>query len=178
MDELEANAGLRAQIRDAIEGGLPVYAECGGLMYLARSLTWKGRTCRMVGALPGDAVMHDKPVGRGYVRLAETGRGPWSVAADAPAAELRGHEFHYSSLDNLGPDVEFAYRVLRGHGVDGEHDGIVYRNVLASYAHLRSVGGNDWAVRFVRFAAKHKSARRLARAAGATAGAVPLIAAM
>ncbi|MBP8297675.1 MAG: hydrogenobyrinic acid a,c-diamide synthase (glutamine-hydrolyzing) [Burkholderiales bacterium] len=178
MDELEANAGLRAQIRDAIEGGLPVYAECGGLMYLARSLTWKGRTCLMVGALPGDAVMHDKPVGRGYVRLAETGRGPWSAGVDGPAAELRGHEFHYSSLDNLGPDVEFAYRVLRGHGIDGEHDGIVHRNVLASYSHLRSVGGNDWALRFVRFAAKRKSARRRGRAAGAAAGTIPLIAAV
>ena len=170
MDELEANAGLRAQIRDAIEGGLPVYAECGGLMYLARSLTWKGRTCRMVGALPGDAVMRDKPVGRGYVRLAETGLGPWP-ATGAPARELRGHEFHYSSLENVGPDVEFAYRVLRGHGVDGRHDGVIYKNVLASYAHLRSVGGNDWAARFVRFVAQQKKgARRTPRASGASAG--------
>jgi cobyrinic acid a,c-diamide synthase len=164
MDDLEANASLREQVRNAVEAGLPVYAECGGLMYLARTLTWKGRTCRMVGAIPADAVMHDKPVGRGYVCLAETGLSPWPASGGAPAGEVRGHEFHYSSLENLGPDVEFAYRVLRGHGVNGEHDGLVHRNVLASYAHLRSVGGVNWAARFVLFVAQQKSARRKTRA--------------
>ena len=58
---------------------------------------------------------------------------------------LRGHEFHYSSLENLAPDQKFVYRVVRGHGVDGERDGIVHNNVLASYAHLRSGAGSDWA---------------------------------
>jgi cobyrinic acid a,c-diamide synthase len=159
MDELEANAGLREQLRNAVDGGMPVYAECGGLMYLARTLTWKGRTCRMVGAIPADAVMHEKPVGRGYVCLAETGLSPWPASGGAPAGEVRGHEFHYSSLENLGPDVEFAYRVLRGHGVNGEHDGLVHRNVLASYAHLRSVGRANWAARFVLFVAQQKSAQ-------------------
>jgi cobyrinic acid a,c-diamide synthase len=170
MADLEANSSLREQVRNAVAGGLPVYAECGGLMYLARTLTWNGRTCRMAGALPADVVMHDKPVGRGYVRLAETGLGPWFVAAGAPAKEVLGHEFHYSSLENLDPDVEFAYRVLRGHGVDGEHDGLVHRNVLASYAHMRSVGGNNWAARFVLFVAQQKSARGKARAIAAPTG--------
>ncbi len=160
MDDLEANASLREQVRNAVDGGLPVYAECGGLMYLARTLTWKGRTCRMVGAIPGDAVMHDKPVGRGYVRLAETGLSPWPASGGASGGQVRGHEFHYSSLENLDPDVEFAYRVLRGYGVNGEYDGLVYGNVLASYAHLRSVGGVDWAARFVSFVTQQKSARR------------------
>jgi cobyrinic acid a,c-diamide synthase len=64
---------------------------------------------------------------------------------------VRGHEFHYSSLENLPADVQWAYEVKRGHGVDGRHDGIVVRNVLASYAHLRSAGGNEWARRFVDF---------------------------
>jgi cobyrinic acid a,c-diamide synthase len=162
MDELEANAALRGQIREAAGRGLPVYAECGGLMYLARTLTWKGRTCRMVGAIPGDAVMHDKPVGRGYVRLAETGFGPWP-SAGAPTQELRAHEFHYSSLENVDPGVEYAYRVLRGHGIDGKRDGLVVGNVLASYAHLRSVGGVDWATRFVSFVAGRKTGRGAAR---------------
>jgi cobyrinic acid a,c-diamide synthase len=163
MDDLEANASLREQVRNAVDGGLPVYAECGGLMYLARTLTWKGRTCRMVGAIPADAVMHDKPVGRGYVCLAETGLNPWPASDGAPTQEVRGHEFHYSGLENLGPDVEFAYRVLRGHGINGEHDGLVHRNVLASYAHLRSVGGVDWAARFVLFVANQKNAQRKTR---------------
>ncbi|HEX6829329.1 MAG TPA: cobyrinate a,c-diamide synthase [Burkholderiales bacterium] len=146
MGELEANASMRESVRRAVEAGLPAYAECGGLMYLARSLTWKGRRCAMAGVIPGDVVMHDRPVGRGYVELAETGEGPWPAAG---GGELRAHEFHYSTLDNLPAGSRWAYKVLRGHGVDGEHDGYVHRNLLASYTHLRSVPGQNWAERFV-----------------------------
>ena len=64
---------------------------------------------------------------------------------------MRAHEFHYSSLENLPGDLRYAYHVKRGHGVDGRRDGIVVQNVLASYAHLRSAGGNAWAARFVDF---------------------------
>jgi len=160
MAELEANASLRADVRRAAEAGLPIYAECGGLMYLARSLAWRGETRRMAGVIPGDIVMHDKPVGRGYVRLRETARHPWPLG---DGAEIRAHEFHYSSLENVVPRVEFAYAVARGHGADGRNDGIVLGNVLASYAHLRSVGGNAWASRFVAFA-RNVKAERAARA--------------
>ncbi len=105
MRELEANVPLRSALRAAIEAGLPAYAECGGLMYLARSITWQGRTARMVGAIPGDAVMHERPVGRGYVQLQETAAMPWAQAAAGP---IRGHEFHHSSLENLDPSVDLC----------------------------------------------------------------------
>jgi cobyrinic acid a,c-diamide synthase len=156
MDELEANSRLRTEIRGAVDAGLPVYAECGGLMYLARTLKWQDRTRSMVGAIPADVVMHQKPVGRGYVRLAETDASPWPRLAKNEGEELRGHEFHYSSLENLDPGLEFAYRVTRGHGIDGHRDGIVHKNVLASYTHLRCVGGIDWAARFVAFIRRTK----------------------
>jgi cobyrinic acid a,c-diamide synthase len=146
--ELEANAALQRALRAEIDAGLPVYAECGGLMYLARSLVVDGRSYRMVGAIPGDVVMHPRPVGRGYVELERTGDFPWPAVGDAPA-RLRAHEFHYSSLENLPPDTRYAYTVRRGHGIDGRHDGIVAGSVLGSYTHLRSAGRNDWAVRFV-----------------------------
>jgi len=148
LDELAANAGLRRELREAIEGGMPAYAECGGLMLLARSIEWHGRTAPMAGAIPADIVMHERPVGRGYVHLRETGRGPWKPAAPAT---LRAHEFHYSSVENLAPGATFAYEVERGHGIDGRHDGLVHRNLLASFAHLRDVEGNPWARRFVDF---------------------------
>jgi len=157
MDRLEANASLRRDIRNRIEAGLPVYAECGGLMYLSRRMSWDGKCCEMVGALPADVRMHAKPQGRGYVRLRETGRGPWSLTDEGGApAEFPAHEFHYSSIENLGPGVEFAYQVLRGFGIDGQHDGIVYKNVLACYSHLRDVGTNHWAARFVAFVRKQQ----------------------
>jgi cobyrinic acid a,c-diamide synthase len=146
--ELEANAPLRTAIRSAIDAGLPVYAECGGLMYLARTLACNGRSFRMVGAIPGDVVMHERPVGRGYVTLEESAAFPWPGGA---AGVVRAHEFHYSSLENLPADLCCAYTVKRGHGIDGRRDGVVVGNVLASYAHLRSAGGQAWAARFVEF---------------------------
>jgi cobyrinic acid a,c-diamide synthase len=155
MAELEANAALRAEMRAAIEGGLPTYAECGGLMYLARSITWQGRTAHMVGAIPGDAVMHERPVGRGYVHLRETAAMPWGGAG----GDLKGHEFHHSGLENLDPAVAFAYRVTRGHGIDGAHDGVCVHNLVASYAHLRSAAGASWAPRFVAFVRQQRGRR-------------------
>jgi cobyrinic acid a,c-diamide synthase len=145
---LSANVTLRADIRARIENGLPVYAECGGLMYLARSIEWRGERHDMVGALRADVVMSAKAVGRGYVELRETADFPWPGGR---GARVLAHEFHHSRLANAAPDLRYAYRVLRGHGIDGERDGIVHRNVLASYAHLRSVGGNEWPRRFVAF---------------------------
>ena len=95
--------------------------------------------------------MHARPVGRGYVHLRETGRSPWPQLPAQDRQPIRAHEFHYSSVENLAPGVAFAYDVERGHGIDGRHDGVVRRNLLASYAHLRDVADNHWARRFVDF---------------------------
>ncbi len=149
MDELEQNSSLRHQIKDFIESGGPVYAECGGLMYLARNLTWGDKMCSMVGAIPGDIVMHDRPQGRGYVRLRERDECPWPKLP-GQSEEIAAHEFHYSALENLDKEVRFAYQVLRGAGIDGTNDGVVYKNLLASYTHMRDVGGNHWTRRFVK----------------------------
>ena len=167
MAELEANAALRAALRSAIEGGLPTYAECGGLMYLSRSITWQGRTAQMVGAIPGDAVMHARPQGRGYVHLQETAAMPWAPLG--AGTEVRGHEFHHSSLENVDPSVAWAYRVRRGHGVDGRHDGVCMHRLLASYAHLRSDAGTHWAPRFVAYVRSQRTLREAAAAPRAVA---------
>jgi cobyrinic acid a,c-diamide synthase len=151
MEKLEANSAMRAQIAMAIENGMPAYAECGGLMYLARQISWRGKTCDMVGVIGADVVMEERPVGRGYVRLNETGDGLWAISGSSPDAEIPAHEFHYSRLENIDPDTCFAYEVKRGMGVDGVNDGIVYRNLLASYAHFRDVEDNQWTRRFVDF---------------------------
>lgn len=153
---LQANTELRRDIRRAIEAGLPSYAECGGLMYLARTITWNDERFEMVGALPGDVVMHAKPVGRGYTRLEETPDHPWGASPTGePPLQFNAHEFHYSSVVGLSPDTRFAFRVHRGVGVDGERDGIVLHNLLACYCHLRDVGTTRWASRFVDFVRHH-----------------------
>ncbi|MDD9980705.1 MAG: cobyrinate a,c-diamide synthase [Gammaproteobacteria bacterium] len=154
MDDLEANAPMRVSLGERIAAGLPVYAECGGLMYLARRIRWNERDCEMVGAIPADVVMHPRPRGRGYVVLEPTGDGPWAPAASGP---VHAHEFHHSTLENMaGTHWRYAYRVRRGCGIDGEKDGIVIGSLLASYSHLRDVEGCRWAERFVSYVRRCK----------------------
>jgi cobyrinic acid a,c-diamide synthase len=154
MQALNANSALRHRIRDAISNGMPAYAECGGLMYLSRSLSWKGQCCEMVGVIPGDIVMHERPQGRGYVRLRETPRLPWPEAN--PQLEFAAHEFHYSSIENINGPLSYALDVRRGTGIDGKHDGIVINNLVASYSHLRDTRQHRWAHRFVDFVRSHR----------------------
>ncbi|MCG7995094.1 MAG: hydrogenobyrinic acid a,c-diamide synthase (glutamine-hydrolyzing) [Candidatus Thiodiazotropha taylori] len=149
MQQIESNPDMQQAIVGFIERGGPVYAECGGLIYLTRSLSWQGKKCRMAGVIPADTVMHEKPQGRGYVRLSETGRSPWPTLGEGHQ-EIFAHEFHYSSLVGLkAQQDDYAYRVERGFGIDGKNDGYVYKNLLASYTHRRSVGGNNWVARFL-----------------------------
>ena len=169
LPQLQANAALRTQIAARIDAGLPVYAECGGLMYLARSISWQGQTGRMVGALPADVVMHSKPVGRGYVTLQASAAMPWPLLR---GREVRAHEFHYSALGPLPAGSRYAWGVTRGHGIDGRVDGWVHRNVLAGYAHLRSLGPDGWAPAFVDFVRRCRDAATTA-AQPETAGAAP-----
>jgi len=147
MQELEANVAMRAAVREYVEAGRPLYAECGGLMYLARSLSWGEKSCKMVGVVEADAVMYPRPQGRGYVRLQQTEEYPWGESDGLE--EIAAHEFHYSRLENLPPDPIYAFKVLRGTGIDGDHDGILYKNMLANYTHLRHVQGYPWTRKFL-----------------------------
>jgi len=153
-EQLSSNLNLKNAILNAIENNLPVYAECGGLMYLAKHLIIKEKLFEMVGALDLDTQMFERPQGRGYVHLQETGKGLWNLEETFAA-----HEFHYSKAINISPNLQFAYKVLRGMGVDGEHDGIVYKNTLASYTHLRTVEKNRWTDRFIQFIENTKQSR-------------------
>jgi len=154
---LQANTKLRNSIKDAIENGLPAYAECGGMMYLSRKLTWRDKTFEMVGAIPGDTTMHEKSCGRGYVKLEEnSGVFPWGPGDDS-AALIHAHEFHYSSIGGLPEDMEYAYTVRRGSGIDQKSDGLIYKNLLASYSHLRNTRSNRWIERFLSFVRNKKA---------------------
>jgi len=153
--ELEANAGLRQDISAGAESGLPVYAECAGLMYLCRSVTSGGRAYNMCGVIPADAAIEKKPQGHGYVSAEVTGQNPFFP----PGTLLKGHEFHHSRLLNVGR-MRYAFRVTRGNGIDGSNDGFIYKNVLAAYMHLHARGVPSWAQNFVRLAASRRSAEK------------------
>ena len=153
MSELQANTGLRESIKSAIDQGLPCYAECGGLMYLAKSIEWNGSSATMVGAIDADIIMEKRPQGRGYVQLEETGDSPWPGRSDKI---INAHEFHYSRFKNVAKNVKFAYHVKRGTGINGEADGYLYKNLLANYTHQRNTLNNPWAKRFIDFARQIK----------------------
>lgn len=143
MEELSANSALRKDIRQAISDGLPVYAECGGLMYLSQRIHWGERSAEMVGALPLEVEMTSRPAGHGYVLAKTTRPSPFFP----PGTTLRGHEFHNSRLHHIHANDELpvSYQLERGYGIGQAQDGLVYRNVLAGYTHLHCDGAPGWA---------------------------------
>jgi len=139
---LAENVGFRRSLQEAIENGLPVYAECGGLMYLGESLTIGDRSYPMVGALPVAFGMEKRPQGHGYTLLEVEKENPFFPVGSI----LKGHEFHYSRVLELREgEVYLSFRVRRGMGIDGKRDGLCYKNVLASYSHLHALGCEAWA---------------------------------
>jgi cobyrinic acid a,c-diamide synthase len=102
----------------------------------------------MCGVLNAEVAMHARPQGRGYIRLHETDAFPWPSVPETPR-EIRAHEFHHSALIDPDPSWVYGFQVLRGTGVDGQHDAIVHKSLVAGYSHLRDVGGVGWTRRFV-----------------------------
>jgi len=170
MAKLEANKTLRVRIQAAVEAGLPVYAECGGLMYLSRSISWNDERHEMVGVIPADTTMKPIPQGRGYTQLTPTENHPWPGIGNDLNGPIRAHEFHYSSLENIDPNLTYAYDVERGQGVDGQHDGIVIHNVVANFSHLRDTSRCAWAKAFTAFVRQLKADRGNAPSPAQVAG--------
>jgi cobyrinic acid a,c-diamide synthase len=160
--ELAANQRFCGSLKAAAESGLPVYAECGGLIYLGRSLTVAGERYPMTGVLPVDFVLEKRPQAHGYTVLKSRGGGLF------PEAGLRisGHEFHYSRVSQLDGQPVMAYDVDRGHGIDGKGDGIVHKNVVAAYTHIHALATPQWAPAMVRNARERRKRRRCAEKAG------------
>jgi len=129
-----------------VEKGLPVYAECGGLIYLGRSLRLGETVYPMTSVLPADFVLEKKPQAHGYTQLETSGPNPFFEIK----CSLLGHEFHYSRIKNLDELPGMAFTMRRGAGIDGMHDGLVYKNVLATYTHLHALGAPQWAEALVR----------------------------
>ncbi len=147
LEELEANVGIRNQVREFIMDGLPVYAECGGLVYLAREVSFERSHGKMVGVVDAGVRFSKKPVGHGYTILRPLVEdGYWWGGV----SEIRGHEFHHARLDVFG-FLNCAFNVERGFGVNGSCDGIVVRNSLASFTHVYSPGSPEFLLKWVEF---------------------------
>ncbi len=143
---LAENRPFRESLRKAIEKGLPVYAECGGFMFLGERLAIRGQEFPMAGALPVSFVMEKRPQGHGYTEVEVEGENPFFPVGSC----FRGHEFHYSRIVSFPEKGHFAFRMKRGTGIDGKRDGLCHRNVMASYTHLHSLATPEWAEALIR----------------------------
>ena len=141
-EKLAENLSFRESLRKAVDDGLPVYAECGGLMYLSRRLLIDNRVYPMTGIFDIDSVLAMRPQGHGYIHVKTVHNNPFYPVGST----LVGHEFHYSYVSNVNHDsCNYAFEVTRGHGIDGKHDGIFRRNALGTYAHVHALGEPLWA---------------------------------
>lgn len=127
--ELEA-APARRQIKRASEDGMPIYGECGGLIYLCSKIAFEGRSHKMTGALPATTIMTKKLQALGYAEAEVVGSNPVVETGEV----IRGHEFHYSRVECEG-DARFAYRMRRGKGISEGRDGLVEHSTLGGYMH-------------------------------------------
>jgi cobyrinic acid a,c-diamide synthase len=152
--ELSANTAFCQRLRELAEAGFPVYAECGGLMYLGEELVLEGKRYPMAGVLPLSFGLFKRPQGHGYTVVSVERANPYYPIG----AEIRGHEFHYSRvLRWSGAEQDFVFRMRRGVGIHGDRDGLLYKNVLATYTHIHALGNPGWASALVRNAVAFRS---------------------
>ena len=155
--ELAANTRFSGELRRRVEDGFPVYAECGGLMYLGEELVVEGQGFPMAGVLPVSFGLSKRPQGHGYTAVAVERDNPYFPVG----AQIRGHEFHYSRvLKFTGATGDLVFRMQRGAGLHAGRDGLVHRNVLATYTHMHPLGTPGRAGALVRNAVAHRSRKR------------------
>jgi cobyrinic acid a,c-diamide synthase len=150
--QLSANQSFRDNLGQRIADGLPVWAECGGLMYLAQGIVRDGVSYPMVGALPIAVEHSERPQGHGYVSGRVDGDNPFFETGHAFA----GHEFHYSSARQVASRLDTVVALDRGVGLGAGRDGIHAQNVVATYTHVHALGAPEWAPAIVRSATRHK----------------------
>jgi cobyrinic acid a,c-diamide synthase len=158
-ERLTRNRSMMQSVKRKALDGLPIYAECGGLIYLARSLRCDGVVYPMSGVFPIDLSMHRKPVGHGYTSLRVDAPNPFF----AVGASIRGHEFHYSGPTDGLQQLESCMNVESGVGVGSSRDGLVHANTLACYTHVHADGMESWASAIVSRAAAHTARHRSRR---------------
>lgn len=154
IEELAANTTFRRSLQQAVEDGLPVYAECGGAMYLGKSVHVQNKFFPMVGIFPVVFNVDEKPWGHGYTILKSDAPNPFFKSGSV----IRGHEFHYSKVEDWKEDqISLAFKVERGFGFNGKRDGLCYKNVLSTYTHIHALGEKRWASALVKKAELYKN---------------------
>jgi cobyrinic acid a,c-diamide synthase len=152
-EQLTGNRSLMHSVKTSIERGLPVYAECGGLIYLCESLQSGTARFAMAGVFPIDLGMNVKPVGHGYTDVQVDRTNPYFEVG----ATLKGHEFHYSGPMEKLSDKYGCMSMASGVGLGNRRDGLLYKNCLACYTHLHASGVPAWAASLVQRAVEYRA---------------------
>jgi cobyrinic acid a,c-diamide synthase len=143
---LSENGSFRDSVKLAAESGLPIYAECGGLIYLGESILLDDKEYPLAGVFPVRFGLQRKPQAHGYTELSVDGNNPFYEKGE----KIRGHEFRYSEILSWdGAAAELAFEMQRGVGFKEGRDGLVKKNVLALYTHIHSLSTPQWAASLV-----------------------------
>jgi len=156
LEELAKNVQLKMQIAELVEKGLPLYAECGGVMYLTKEIKdFNGKNYPMVGIIPGRVEMKKKLQALGYKEIIAVRDNILLKKGE----KIKGHEFHYSNLKELSPGIINAYQVMASRGKKEREAGIIYNNLLASYIHLYFPANIKVVERFINKCDEYKKTR-------------------
>lgn len=151
-EAITANKKICEHVRMLAENEMPIYAECGGFMYLCKALVQEETISPMAGVLPVETQLCKRPQGLGYIDAEVIEPNPYHPVGTV----VRGHEFHYSKCIVENEKPTFGFRMSKGFGMGERLDGVIYKNVFASYTHLFALGEPHWAVNFVRAAREYK----------------------
>jgi cobyrinic acid a,c-diamide synthase len=155
--QLAQNVTFKDQLKSLAKDGLPIYAECGGLMYLGEELVLDETSFPMAGVLPVVFGFSKKPQGHGYTVVTVEHPNPYFKVG----TQLKGHEFHYSRVVKWrGTNNDLAFNMKRGVGFINNRDGVCYKNVLATYTHIHALGTPSWAKAMVRNAIAYKKSKK------------------
>ena len=156
LDDLVSKKEMSEAVKELADEGLPIYAECGGLIYLAKDIVWKGKEYSLSGVLPIRIQMNDKPQGHGYCEAVVDGDNPFYESGE----QIKGHEFHYSKIYEYDTNLKTSLSLSRGVGCFNKRDGLIYKNVFASYIHVHALATPQWVNGIIKSAQKFKASKK------------------
>ncbi len=155
--QLAKNKDFRNHLKALSQQGLPIYAECGGLIFLGESICLNDEIYPMSGILPIRFGLSRKPQGHGYTEVKVVNDNPFYEKGEV----LRGHEFRYSRILSIDyEDKSMAFRMERGKGILEKKDGFFKDNTFGTYTHIHALGSPSWAPSLVAKARSYKAARK------------------
>lgn len=142
-DAISNNKSFLKDLKSAFEESKPIYGECGGLMILSKYIEVENKRYPMAGIFDQGTLMKKSKQGLSYV-IAQPTKNHFFLKDI-----VKGHEFHYSKMEPLPLKQDFAYKILRGKGINEGRDGLIKNKCIGSYLHVHVGGAPLWASSFL-----------------------------